>query len=194
MYPKNQTENLSLELFRNPTSEYRGTPFWSWNCKLDEAQLHRQVDYLQQMGMGGFHIHCRTGMATEYLSDEFMDLVQSVNKKGKENQMLTWLYDEDRWPSGAAGGYVTREMKYRSRFLVFSPTNPEENKEVIATAYGSTGRAQRSQHRQFIAKYEILLEDGYLTHYRRLKPEEEPQKKCQGLVGTFRDLWGKPMV
>ena len=35
--------------------------------------------------------------------------------------MLTWLYDEDRWPSGYGGGYVTKDSRYRMRFLVFSP-------------------------------------------------------------------------
>ena len=27
------------ELFENPTREYRGKPFWSWNGKLEEAEL-----------------------------------------------------------------------------------------------------------------------------------------------------------
>ena len=34
LYPKNQEYNLQDELFRNPTCEYRGTPFWAWNTKL----------------------------------------------------------------------------------------------------------------------------------------------------------------
>lgn len=31
LYPKNQRKTLSRELFKNPTSEYRGAPFWAWN-------------------------------------------------------------------------------------------------------------------------------------------------------------------
>ena len=31
LYKKNQAESLSKELFENPTSEYRCTPFWAWN-------------------------------------------------------------------------------------------------------------------------------------------------------------------
>ena len=43
LYPKNQEKQLSHELFMNPTSEYRGTPFWAWNGKLSREQLLEQV-------------------------------------------------------------------------------------------------------------------------------------------------------
>ena len=35
LYKKNGTARLDKELFKNPTAEYRGTPFWAWNCKLE---------------------------------------------------------------------------------------------------------------------------------------------------------------
>ena len=38
LYKKNKTERLSEELFRDPTAEYRGTPFWSWNGALEEEE------------------------------------------------------------------------------------------------------------------------------------------------------------
>ncbi|MBO7177330.1 MAG: hypothetical protein J6W14_08120, partial [Clostridia bacterium] len=70
LYPKNKDQKLSLELFQKPTSEYRGTPFWAWNCELDEAELLRQIGVMQEMGFGGAHMHVRSGMDTPYLSDE----------------------------------------------------------------------------------------------------------------------------
>ena len=70
-------ERLSRELFKNPGSEYRGTPFWAWNCKLEEEELHRQIDVFDEMGLGGFHMHVRTGLENEYLSDEYMCLSSS---------------------------------------------------------------------------------------------------------------------
>lgn len=112
LYKKNNTKKLDMELFKNPTSEYRGTPFWAWNCKLDKETLTEQIEYLKQMGFGGFHMHSRSGMATEYLSEEFFDLVKTCVEKAKAEDMLAWLYDEDRWPSGAAGGIVTKNRKY----------------------------------------------------------------------------------
>ena len=120
LYPKNQSP-LTDELFQNPTSEYRGTPFWAWNCQMTKDKITTIEDALQGMGMGGGHIHCRTGMNNPYMSQEFLDLVKDANEKFKERKMITWLYDEDRWPSGAGGGLVTKDQEYRIRFLVFSP-------------------------------------------------------------------------
>ena len=34
LYPRKNDPVLSKELFQNPGSEYRGTPFWAWNCEL----------------------------------------------------------------------------------------------------------------------------------------------------------------
>ena len=31
LYKKNNDAVLSEALFRQPTAEYRGTPFWAWN-------------------------------------------------------------------------------------------------------------------------------------------------------------------
>ena len=62
LYEKNREKMLSDELFKNPTCEYRGTPFWAWNGKLDKETLLEQIGIMKKMGMGGFHMHVRTGM------------------------------------------------------------------------------------------------------------------------------------
>ncbi len=59
---------LTAAQFQDPGAEYRGTPFWSWNCTLELPELLRQIEVLKRMGYGGFHIHVRTGMSTPYLS------------------------------------------------------------------------------------------------------------------------------
>ena len=52
-------------------------------------------------------------------------------QKAKEEDMLAYLYDEDRWPSGAAGGYVTEDIRFRSRFLLFTPCKKENVSDVV---------------------------------------------------------------
>ncbi|MBR5044463.1 MAG: hypothetical protein IKX66_03850, partial [Clostridia bacterium] len=122
LYKKNSEKTLSRELFENPTSEYRGTPFWAWNCHLEKDELLRQIDVMKEMGFGGAHMHVRTGLDTPYLSDEFFDLITACVDKSEKEGMLAWLYDEDRWPSGAAGGIVTKDVRYRQRTLLFTKT------------------------------------------------------------------------
>lgn len=153
LYPKNQQEKLPDALFKAPTSEYRGTPFWSWNCKLDKGLLDRQITVLKGMGFGGFHMHSRTGMATPYLSDDFMELVKFCTSRAREEKMLAWLYDEDRWPSGSAGGLVTQNPAYRQRYLLFTPQIQQEGK--------------------LLASFDIELDrEGCLQSYRRLDEGE----------------------
>ncbi|MBQ2732527.1 MAG: hypothetical protein IJF74_00055, partial [Clostridia bacterium] len=121
LYNKNKNSlELDRQLFKNPTAEYRGAPFWAWNSKLEKEELVRQINIFNEMGIGGFHMHCRQGLETPYLSDEFMELVRACDDKAKENGMLAWLYDEDKWPSGFGGGYVTKDEEYRQRFIVFT--------------------------------------------------------------------------
>ena len=115
LYPRNTESQLSAELFANPTSEYRGTPFWAWNGKLSREELLRQIRIFKKMGLGGFHMHVRTGMDTPYLTEEFMDFIRFCIQTAKDEGMLAWLYDEDRWPSGTAGGSVTKEKTENAR-------------------------------------------------------------------------------
>ncbi|HOP10331.1 MAG TPA: hypothetical protein PK629_02465 [Oscillospiraceae bacterium] len=165
LYPKNQTEKLDRELFKNPTCEYRGTPFWAWNTKLDQQLMNKEIDHMKEMGMGGFHMHTRVGLATDYLSDEYMEVVKGCVEKAREDNMLAWLYDEDRWPSGAAGGLVTKQKKYRARFLLFT-LHPEHSK---------TG--------DLLSKYSVVLDEtGCLKDYKRL-PKDSETEKANG------DIW-----
>ena len=120
LYEKNKkSPELDKELFKSPTSDFRATPFWAWNCDLDKDELLRQIDIFKEMGYGGYHMHVRTGMSTAYMSDEFMALIKACVEHGKEKEMISWLYDEDRWPSGFAGGLVTADKQFRRRRLEF---------------------------------------------------------------------------
>ena len=125
LYKKNNNTQLSMDLFKNPTSEYRGAPFWAWNCVLSKDELLWQIEQLKKMGFGGFHMHARSGLTTKYLGNEFMELIQTCTEKAQSENMLAWLYDEDRWPSGTAGGYVTKSPENRAKYLVFSTTKPD---------------------------------------------------------------------
>ena len=158
LYPRKNDPALTEELFQNPGSEYRGTPFWAWNCQLQKDELLRQLEVMKKMGFGGAHMHVRTGMATPYLSDEHMDLISACVEKCRDEKLLAWLYDEDRWPSGAAGGIVTKEKKYRARYLLFTPI-PYSNSPYHKEIYYSGAQAERSEKGRLLACYDIVLDE-----------------------------------
>ena len=106
-----------IKEFKNPSNKFRGKPFWSWNGELKKEELLRQIDALRDMGFGGYFMHSRVGLETEYLGDEWFDLINACADYGYAQGLESYLYDEDRWPSGIAGGLVTKNPEYRQRFL-----------------------------------------------------------------------------
>ena len=172
LYPRSKDPTLSDELFQNPGSEYRGTPFWAWNCQLEEKELLRQLEVLKKMGLGGAHMHVRTGMATPYLSDEHMFLVKACVEKCRKENMLAWLYDEDRWPSGAAGGIVTKDPRFRARYLMFT-SRPYQGERKKSISHQMDAAGDRSDNGSLLACYDVVLDDGgCLTKARRIEPED----------------------
>ena len=92
---------------------------WSWNDKLDEQELRRQIREMADKGWGSYFMHSRVGLVTGYLSDEWMSLVNACADEAEKTCTHAWLYDEDKWPSGFAGGQVPeKDEAYRSRGLV----------------------------------------------------------------------------
>ena len=62
-------------------------------------------------------------------------VVQSVHREAQKTGMYAWLYDEDKWPSGFAGGIVPEaDQAFRSRWLVLVEKSAcAENDEVVAS-------------------------------------------------------------
>lgn len=174
LYPKNSEGTLSPELFKSPTSEYRAVPFWSWNCELKPELLTREIEYMKEMGFGGYNMHPRVGLATPYLSDEFMDLVRLCIEKGKAEGMLSWIYDEDKWPSGYAGGFVTKDVEMRRKRLFFTPV-PYNDKNLVLDSdiEKATNDLPKGKY-VLLCCYDVELdENGDLISYRRIDAFEE---------------------
>lgn len=151
------------KLFEHPTKEYQGKPFWSWNGLLDEKELLRQIDVIKEMGFGGYFMHSRTGLETEYLGEEWFDLINKCADYGQKEDLESWLYDEDRWPSGSAGGMVTKEEKYRAMFM--------EMNYLTKEVWESYKRDENT-----VAVFALTLADGIFSGKRELKDGEALQE------------------
>ena len=106
---KLQTENLV---------KYQSIPFWSWNGKLEIEELKRQIRWMKDNGIGGFFMHARSGLITEYLSEEWMQCIEACVEEGEKLGMEPWLYDENGWPSGFAGGKLLEDPANCDKYIL----------------------------------------------------------------------------
>ena len=202
MLYKKSKEVFNDELFKNPTSEYRAAPFWAWNDKLEKDELLRQIEVFKKMGLGGFHMHVRSGLQTPYLGEEFMELISSCVDKAKSENMLAYLYDEDRWASGPAGGFVTENPLFRAKHVEFTSVcddEVEKRKAYSGYVYNSyvgapenyvtdeTGFKQGKKY--LLAVYDVSLDkDGYLKSYKKIAPNATASgKKWYAYVSIDKD-------
>ena len=151
------TEDRLHALWRQPTAAFRGKPFWSWNGRLEKEELLRQARVFAEMGMGGFFMHSRTGLVTEYLGDEWFELINACSDEAKRLGLEAWLYDEDRWPSGSAGGLATREARFRMKLLRCTVAAPD-----VAVPWDEPG---------FVAAFAARVEGVNIFGARRLSAE-----------------------
>lgn len=174
LYKENSTHKLNFTLFKDPSAAYRGVPFWGWNGTLDKEELMWQLDNLKKMGFGGAFLHVRTGLDIPYLGDEYMEYIRACVRKAEEEGMQIWLYDEDRWPSGAAGGLVTKEKKYRATHLLFTSVPYGEAGELKQEGIVlSTVKAVRTENGRLLACYDIQLDStGRLISSKRIEAQE----------------------
>jgi len=171
LYPENEKPTLDPRTFQSPGAEYRATPFWAWNCVLDQELLNREIDCMREMGFGGFHMHVRVGLTTEYLSAAFMDFIKNCTAYAKQQKMLAWLYDEDKWPSGFAGGLVTKDPRYRAKRLLLTARPLPEQGEASFTVPWEGWEPSGP----LLATYAIALDgDGCLARYERLGAGQPP--------------------
>ncbi|HZW64192.1 MAG TPA: hypothetical protein VFF23_00795, partial [Hanamia sp.] len=98
------------EGFLSPGKEYGSAPLWVWHTKVTKEIIDSMMAEFKQNEFGGVMIHPRPGLITEYLSPEWFSLYQYTVKKGKELGLDVWIYDENSYPSGFAGGNVPDQM------------------------------------------------------------------------------------
>jgi len=110
-------------------------PFWSWNDKLKEQELRRQIRRMHELGMNGFFMHARGGLETEYLSDEWYELTRACVDEAKKLGMEAWAYDENGWPSGFAGGKLLEDERNHAVFLTCEQTDVYPSGDDVLGVY-----------------------------------------------------------
>jgi len=166
---------MDFKAFQNPPVEYRSIPFWSLNHRLEAEQIRRQVAELKRGGWGGGFLHAREGLITPYLSGEWMHAIDVAVQESGEQGLRAWLYDEDRWPSGFAGGEVpAKGPEYRQKMLVLSTEPLPENAARPETTTRSENMANVPEV-QLLKVYGIRKSPSGEQYFQEI-PQENAQK------------------
>ncbi len=117
-------KNNLLRVLENPPPEYRPFPFLVLNDEYRGAAAIKRIQHLiqalKQVGYGGFFVHPRPGLITEYLAEEWFTLVDCCLTEAKKQGMSVHIYDENSYPSGFAGGHVpAKHPESRVRYLKY---------------------------------------------------------------------------
>ena len=109
---------MDFKKFQNPDSILRPAPFWAINARITPEETARQMADMIDVGLSGGFFHSRAGMITDYLGEEWFQAMDAAIEVAKEKDGYVWLYDEDLWPSGNAGGQVAgMKDEYRAAYL-----------------------------------------------------------------------------
>ena len=117
--------------FKEVEKKYRPIPFWSWNSKLDVNETEWQIELMDKAGMGGFFMHARGGLTTEYMGEEWFDNVSAGIDEGNKLGMQPWAYDENGWPSGFGNGLVNGlGEEYQQKYLRWDKNISDTEKTI----------------------------------------------------------------
>ena len=96
--------------FAKPGVDYATGPLWVWNDLLTEDQVRSTLADLNAQHVDQAFVHPRPGLATPYLTDDWKALWTATLDEARKRGMKIWIYDENSYPSGFAGGYVPEAM------------------------------------------------------------------------------------
>lgn len=108
-------------LFADPPRQYASAPLWTWNDMLTEEQIRGTLRDLAGQKVKQAFVHPRPGLMTPYLGPDWFRLWKVALDEAERLDMNIWIYDENSYPSGFAGGLVPEAMpESRGRGLHFA--------------------------------------------------------------------------
>ena len=185
-------------LAKEDLTDYAPIPFWSWNNELEKDRLIKQIHEMKSVGCGGFIIHARTGLRTEYLSEQWFDMVRACLNEAKSLKMNVWIYDENGWPSGFVGGKLLEREENLASYLV-----KEERYEFDPKAFAVFEKTKNGMKR--LDGTRKCADGVYHTVYVRRSPANtdilNPKVVSQFIAEThekyyarFKESFGKELV
>jgi len=159
-------------LFADPPCGYASAPLWTWNDMLTEEQVRSTLQDLASQKVMQAFVHPRPGLMTPYLGEDWLRLWKAALDEAEKLDMNIWIYDENSYPSGFAGGLVPEAMPdSRGKGVHFAEVKqPGKPGDDVLAVYRLTDDGYENVTGQARAGEE-LPEGRYLVASIRLAPE-----------------------
>ena len=116
---------MDSQSFQSPAAEYRGVTLWMLNDKLQTDQIIDQLEGFKRAGWGAVIGRTFNGLLTEYLSDEWMEMVDALVTRAGELGLRVWL-QAGYMPSAVPDLPEAIQYKGLARRSVDEPGEPGE--------------------------------------------------------------------
>ena len=110
---------LNKDEFLFPGKEHATIYSWTWNAPISRGESEKQIDDFCNAGIRGLYIlplpkefrptTSKTFLEPDYLTDEFMLLVNHAVSYASQKGLAVWIYDEGGWPSGGACSITAKQ-------------------------------------------------------------------------------------
>lgn len=153
---------------------YKPTPFYFINDTIERTEIVRQLDIMQETGVSSFFLHIRDGILDQaYGTAIFFENIRFIVEEAAKRGLQVWLYDEDSFPSGNAGGSIVMDFpELQAYALVVDKLKAEEIKNGVA--------------RRVLGKVKGLF--GYAVY---TQSQEERSEKLTDCFGPVRRFWNR---
>jgi hypothetical protein len=131
--------------FQNPPIGYSSAPLWVWNDMLSEADITATMEALAGQNVRQVFVHPRPGLMTPYMSEDWWRLWRHTLKEAERLDMNAWIYDENSYPSGFAGGFVPEAIpEMRTQGVTLKPMKaPVTWNDKMLAVYAKQGDAYK---------------------------------------------------
>ena len=106
---------------KNLNNEYYPAYSWIWNDCITEEGIRNGLDDMLLANIRNIYVipesknfrpsYMPTYMEPDYLTEEYFRLFAYASKEAEKRGMQVWIYDEDGWPSGSAGGKTAENLE-----------------------------------------------------------------------------------
>lgn len=188
-------KEFNVQEFRNPKNEYDVTYMWLWNVPVSKELVDRELSEYKKAGINSLYIvplpkdfrpeSIRTFLEPEYMTEEFLDIVEYTVRKCVELGMKPWLYDEGGWPSGGACGLTFRQNpNAKLKFLEKRKITLRGDKRFYPEdGFVALFRGKKRLPDNYIAAGDVELDAYYITE--RINDLNRVDYTDESVIDTF---------